>query len=110
MLGQHTTRGTSRQNPTAQPVRRLRAALAVAVIAGTGALGTTTGIARATPMPQPTPDSSQYVRPSEQVMREMRRAIVALYGPQPTSTAPDQPRCSPPALRRDRVSASPNAG
>ena len=107
MFGQHTTRGASRQNPAAQPMRRLRAALAVAVIAGTGALGTAPGFARATP--KPTPDSSQSVMPSEQVMREMRAVIIALYGPQPTSTAPEQSQCTPPALRRDRVSASPHA-
>jgi hypothetical protein len=79
MSGQHAHPGTANQQP-ARPLRRLRTAVAVGVIVATGALGTTTGFARANPKARTTPVSDQSVMPSKQVMREMRAVIIALYG------------------------------
>jgi hypothetical protein len=91
-------------------MRHLRTAAVVTVLAGTGALGTTAGFARDTPRPAPTPQTNEYVMPSEQVMREMRQVIIALYGPRPTATAPDEPQCSPPSRASRRSTAAPHAG
>jgi hypothetical protein len=86
MIGQRTTPSTTRQKPDAH----LRTATVVVVIlAGTGAVGTTATFARA-PSPTPTPQTSHYVLPSRQVMREMRAVIIALYGPQPPASASER--------------------
>ena len=88
MIGQHTTASVPPQKP-ATALRRLRKTLVVAVIlVGTGAVGTTAGLARNTSQSQPTAETHGYVLPSKQVMREMREVIIALYGPQPAATQP----------------------
>jgi hypothetical protein len=88
MIGHRSTESSTRRTP-AVPVRR--ALVAAAVIVCTGAAGTTAGFARSTSHAQPSPQTSEYVLPSKQVMREMRAVIIALYGPQP----PAKPHCSP---------------
>jgi hypothetical protein len=110
MIGQLPTSSTPRHKPAA-PMRRLRNTLVVAaILVGTGAVGTTAGIARTTAQPQPTPQTSEYVLPSEQVMREMRAVIIALYGPRPAAAKPDEPQCSSPRGPSRNGASRPHAG
>jgi hypothetical protein len=102
MIGQPTTPGITRHTPAA-PVRK--ALIMALILVGSGAVETTTGFARTSSQPQPTPQTNQSVLPSQRVMREMRDVIIALYGPRPPASTPAEPQCSPPA-HRSRPGAS----
>jgi hypothetical protein len=79
MIGPRTTPRTTAHKPAA-----LRKAVAVAaILVGTGIVGSTAAPARSGPPPKPASQTSEYIHPSKQVMREMRAVFIALYGPQP---------------------------